>query len=78
VNAPNRANAVKLLEYLVSDEAQEIYAKGDYEYPVKAGTKIDPIIAALGTLKVDPRPVIQGAAHIKQASELVDKVSFNK
>lgn len=77
-NAPNRANAVKLMEFLVSDMAQEMYSKGNFEYPVKPGSKIDPIIAALGELKVDPRPVIQGAAHIKRASELVDKVSFNK
>jgi iron(III) transport system substrate-binding protein len=78
VNAPNRANAVKLLEYLVSDEAQEIYGKGNYEYPVKPGAKIDPLIEALGVMKVDPRPVTQGASHIKAASELVDKVNFNK
>ncbi len=77
-SAPHRAEAVKLLEYLVSDEAQALYASGDFEYPVKAGTKIDPIIAALGALKIDPRPVIAGVAHLKLASELVDKVGFNK
>lgn len=77
-NAPNREAAQKLMEYLASDAAQAIYASGDYEYPVKVGAKIDPIIASLGELKVDPRPVAQGVAHIKQASELVDKVSFNK
>ena len=47
-NAPNRDEAVKLLEYLVSDEAQGIYAKTDYEYPVKAGAPIDPMLTALG------------------------------
>lgn len=77
-NAPHRAQAVQLMEYLVSDEAQAIYASGDYEYPVKAGAKIDPIIAALGELRIDPRPVVQAVAHVKQASELVDKVGFNK
>ncbi len=32
-NAPNRDEAVKLLEFLVSDEAQGLYAKANYEYP---------------------------------------------
>lgn len=77
-NAPHREQAVKLMEFLVSDEAQAMYASGDFEYPVKAGAKIDPLIAALGALKVDPRPVVEGVAHVKQASELVDKVAFNK
>ena len=53
-HAPNKANAVKLLEYLVSDEAQEIYAKANFEYPVKPGIAADPIIAELGTLKPEP------------------------
>lgn len=77
-NAPHRAQALQLMEYLISDEAQAIYASGDYEYPVKAGAKIDPIIAALGELRIDPRPVVQAVVHVKQASELVDKVGFNK
>ena len=32
-NAPNRAAAVRFLEYLVSDEAQELYAEANFEYP---------------------------------------------
>ena len=36
-HAPHRAEAVKLLEYLVSDQAQKLYAEVNYEYPVKAG-----------------------------------------
>lgn len=76
-NAPNKANAIKLLEYLVSNEAQAIYAKANYEYPVRPTAKADPIIAALGQLtpdKVDLRAVAKAR---KQASELVDKVGFN-
>ena len=77
-NAPNKENAVKLLEFLVSPEAQAIYAKANFEYPVLAGAEIDPIIAAFGVLKPDPLPLHQIAAHRKQASELVDKVGFDQ
>jgi len=76
-NAPNRDNAVKLLEYLVSDAAQEIYAKANFEYPVKAGATIDPIIGNLGTLTVDPANIPDIAKNRKAASILVDKVGFD-
>ncbi|MQY46284.1 extracellular solute-binding protein [Rhizobiales bacterium RZME27] len=76
-NSPNKAEAVKFLEYLVSDEAQKIYAEANYEYPVKAGAAVDPIIASFGTLKVDNKPLSEIVSHRKQASELVDKVGFD-
>jgi len=76
-NAPNRDKAVKLLEFLVSDEAQHLYAEAGYEYPVKAGVKVDPIIAALGTLTVDSVPVGEISKHRNAASLLVDKVGFD-
>lgn len=76
-HAPNKAEAVKLLEYLVSDEAQKIYAEANYEYPVKPGATIDPIIASFGELKIDDKSLAEIVSHRKQASELVDKVGFD-
>ncbi len=76
-NAPHRDNAVKLLEYLVSDEAQAIYAKANYEYPINAKAAVDPQIAKLGTLKVDATPLSEIARQRKAASLLVDKVGFD-
>lgn len=76
-HAPNRDEAVKLLEYLVSDEAQKIYAEANYEYPVKPGAAIDPIIASFGELKIDDKSLSEIVSHRKQASEIVDKVGFD-
>jgi len=76
-HAPNRDAAVKLLEYLVSDEAQKIYAEANYEYPVKPGAPIDPIIASFGELSIDKVPLTEIVGHRKTASELVDKVGFD-
>ena len=76
-NAPNKANAVKLLEYLVSNDAQALYAQVNYEYPVRPSAKSDPIIAALGTLKTDTIDLRAVAKARKTASELVDKVGFD-
>jgi iron(III) transport system substrate-binding protein len=78
-NAPQRANAVKLLEFLVSEPAQSLYAQANVEYPVRKGVALDPIIGqTIGELKVDPLPLTEIAKHRKQASALVDKVGFDQ
>ncbi len=78
-NAPQRANAVKLLEFLVSEPAQALYAQTNYEYPVRKGVALDPIIGqSIGELKVDPLPLTEIAKYRKQASALVDKVGFDQ
>lgn len=76
-HAPNRDQAVALLEYLVSDEAQELYAKANFEYPVKPGVAVDPIIAEFGELTIDPTPIIEIVAKRKEASELAEKVGID-
>lgn len=76
-NAPNKANAIKLIEYLVTEKAQEAYARLDFEYPVRAGTAVDSIIAALGKLEPDATPLVDIARNRRKASLLVDKVGFD-
>ena len=76
-HAPNKANAVKLIEWLVGEKAQKIYADSNYEYPVRAGVAIDPTIAGYGKLNADPLPIAKIAANRKAASTLVDKVGFD-
>lgn len=44
--APNREAAIKFLEYLASKDAQEIFAKGNYEYPVLGGIPLDSALAS--------------------------------
>jgi len=78
-NAPNRDNAVKLLEFLVSEPAQNMYAQANFEHPVRKGVALDPIVArSIGELKIDPLPLTEIARHRKQASALVDKVGFDR
>ncbi len=76
-NAPNKASAVALLEYLVTDEAQAAYASIDFEYPVKANAKVDGIIAELGKLEPDSTPLLDIARNRRKASLLADKVGFD-
>ena len=53
VNAPNRDNAIKFLEYLASDTAQESFANASNEYPVVEGVAMDPVLVSLGTFRPD-------------------------
>lgn len=76
-HAPNADNAVRLLEYLVSDQAQSLYARANYEYPVKAGVALDPVVESFGLLNIDPLPLTRVVENRRQASELVDRVGFD-
>lgn len=77
-NAPNRENAVKLMEWLVSDEAQQHYASMNYEYPVKAGVELHPTVAAWGELAPDSLSLSDIAANKKKAAEIVDRIAFDE
>jgi iron(III) transport system substrate-binding protein len=76
-NAPNKDNALKLMEFLSSPKAQEIYAARVFEYPVNPAVQPSDVVKSFGTLKPDPLPLADIAANRKAASELVDKVALD-
>lgn len=76
-HSPNRDNAIKLMEFLASAEAQAIYAEQVYEYPVKPGARISEIVASFGEIRPDSLPLAEIAKHRKEASILVDKVGYD-
>jgi iron(III) transport system substrate-binding protein len=76
-HSPNKANAVKLIEWLVGEHAQHMYADMNYEYPIRSGVAVNPTIAGYGTLKPDTLPIAKIADHKKAAANLVDKVGFD-
>ena len=76
-NAPNKANAIKLMEWLVGEKAQHMYADANYEYPVLSGIAINKTIAGYGPLKPDAMPISKIAENKKAAATLVDKVGFD-
>jgi iron(III) transport system substrate-binding protein len=76
-NAPNKDNAVKLMEWLASDQAQKLYASMNYEYPVKEGIAVDPTVAGWGELKSDDLPLSE-VGKKKKAAEIVDRVAFDE
>ena len=53
-NSPNKSNALKLIEYLTSDEAQEIYVNNTFEYSVKPNIEPNDIVKEWGAFRKDP------------------------
>jgi iron(III) transport system substrate-binding protein len=76
-NAPHKAEALALMEYLVSPEAQAIYVEANGEYPAVEGVAASKLVESWGPLKADPIPLSKLATLRKAASELVDKVQFD-
>jgi iron(III) transport system substrate-binding protein len=76
-HSPNKDAAIKLLEFLVSDEGQQLYADANFEYPVKPGVAPNEIIAAFGELAPDTLSLDEIASHRRAATDLVDKVGFD-
>ncbi|GAB4136091.1 MAG: Fe(3+) ABC transporter substrate-binding protein [Cyanobacteria bacterium J069] len=52
-NAKNREAAVRFIEHLASRQSQEIFAKGNNEYPVLSGVAVDSVVAGFGSFKED-------------------------
>lgn len=76
-HAPNKPNALKLIDFLVSDEAQSIYAETNNEYPVNPKVSASDLVKSWGTLKPDALPLDNISKFRARASELVDKVGFD-
>ncbi|MFN4143659.1 Fe(3+) ABC transporter substrate-binding protein [Aestuariivirga sp.] len=76
-NAPNKDNALKLMEFLASDEAQQLYANGNFEYPVNPKVQPAEIVKAWGSFTPDTINVAEVARLEPAAAKLVDEVQFN-
>lgn len=76
-NAPHKDNAVKLVEFLASDEGQKDYAEINNEYPVKEGVPPSDLVKSWGEFKADSISLNDIASLRKKASEIVDKVGFD-
>lgn len=76
-HAPNKENAIKLMEFLASPEAQGIYAQANNEYPISSEVKPSAVVQSWGSLNPDKLALDEIAKLRKKASELVDKVGFD-
>ncbi|MGQ0663762.1 MAG: Fe(3+) ABC transporter substrate-binding protein [Pseudomonadota bacterium] len=75
-HAPNRANAVRFLEYLVTPEAQAIFAEGNSEYPIVPGAGLAPVLAAWGEFKADPLNAAVYGRNNEAALKIMDRAGW--
>ena len=75
--APNKDAALKLMEWLSGDAAQEIYAETNYEFPVKAGVERSELVQSWGTFTPDTKPLTDIAALRPAALRLIETVDFD-
>ncbi len=75
-NAPNSENAVTFLEFLVSSEAQTVFAAGNNEYPVVEGIDMDPVVSELGNFKVDTVNVAAYGRNNVEAVKVADRAGW--
>ncbi|MGH7300136.1 MAG: extracellular solute-binding protein [Candidatus Rokuibacteriota bacterium] len=75
-HAKNRAAAVKLIEFLTSPEAQQMFADANFEYPANPQAGVNPVIAKWGKFKQDDINVAAAGEFQAAATRLADRAGY--
>ncbi|EAR49689.1 ABC Fe+3 siderophore transporter, periplasmic substrate-binding protein [Oceanicola granulosus HTCC2516] len=76
-SAPNRDEALQLMEFLVSPEAQAIYAEVNNEYPVLEGAEVSELVASWGEFTPDDVDLAKLADHRGEALRIIEEVDYD-
>ncbi len=76
-SAPNKANAIKLMEFLSGDLAQRMYAEENSEYPIKDGVPWSGLLASWGKFKADTVALDEVAKYRADAIKMADAVQYD-
>ncbi|MBL6079375.1 extracellular solute-binding protein [Belnapia sp. T18] len=74
--APNRAAAVRFLEYLTSGPAQERFALGNMEYPAVADAPLHPALRAMGSFRPEPVDAERTNVNATQALQIMQRAGW--
>lgn len=75
-NAPNEENATRFLEYLVTEEAQRLYAIANNEFPIISGMDLPPVLEQFGTFESDAVNVTAYGENNPEAIRLMDRAGW--
>jgi iron(III) transport system substrate-binding protein len=75
--APNKAEALQLMEFLVSPAAQSIYAELNFEYPVLEGAALSELVESWGSVTADTTDLTEIAGHRAAALRIMEEVDFD-
>jgi len=73
----NKENALKLIEFMTDNKAQNTYASMNMEYPVKPGVALSELVASWGEFKEDNLPLSEISKYRPLALKLIDEVKFD-
>ena len=76
-SAPNRDDAIRLMAFLASPKAQEIYAAANFEYPIAPGTVADPLVQSWGGFAADTVNLTTIAKLRAEALRLTELADFD-
>jgi len=74
--ARHRDAAVRLMEFLTSDEAQAWYGKTNHEYPVRKGIEVSDTLKAWGEFKADDLNLSLLGKYNAEAVRLMDRAGW--
>jgi iron(III) transport system substrate-binding protein len=74
--AKNKENAVKLIEFLSSTQAQDMFAQANHEYPVNPKVKASGTVASWGEFKEDNIALNEVGKYTKKAVEIASKANW--
>ena len=74
--ARHRASAVRLIEYLASDEAQTWYAEVNHEYPIRPALAPSKTLASFGKFKPEGLSLHLLGQHNAEAVRLMDRAGW--
>ncbi len=77
-HAKNPENALALIRFLASPEAQRIYAGINHEYPVDSAVPVSGTVASWGAPVRDSLALSAVAANSPEALKLVDETAFDE
>jgi len=75
-HSKNRDNAVRLIEFLLSEESQDWYGKVNYEYPVLQGVAVNPLLKSWGDFKSDTLNLSRLGELNAEAVKIMDKAGW--
>jgi iron(III) transport system substrate-binding protein len=75
-HAKNRAEAIKLIEFLTSPEAQQMFADSNFEYPANPQAGVNPLIAGWGKFKQDDTNIAAAGEFQAAATRLADRAGY--
>ena len=75
-NSPNKENAIKLMEFLTSEEAQNTYVNNSYEYAANPNVKPSKIVQDWGSFKIDELDLNMLGNYRNEAIRIFDKTGW--